>query len=264
MESVQVVLAPHVLVPFTKHIKCVSQDLVALELGFRPLRCELFYLVRFTVLEVLAQSVDHLAEDAIRLALLRLIGANLIDEVVDHIAQVHGVQHPESKIDGKLQAGLTRGGFDSIAVFEEQNAEAVKSGILQGKPVFGLIHTEAAWAARTSGEEDEVVQNLLPRQALFLEELEILHQVADGEIGRIALAIITELLAGLESSHVRHGQFLAAVTASLENGADQILVLPGKAAEQNRDAAAFFGGEGALHGAMEVSGLIESGNFPQA
>jgi hypothetical protein len=41
-------------------------------------------------------------------------------------------------------------------------------------------------------------------------------------------------------------------------------VLPCEPAKQNRNAVPLFGSEGALHGAMEVSGLIESGNFPQA
>jgi hypothetical protein len=41
-------------------------------------------------------------------------------------------------------------------------------------------------------------------------------------------------------------------------------VLPCKAAEQNGDPATLLGGKGSLYGAMEVGGLVKSGNLAQA
>src|SRR5207245_3856083 len=95
---------------------------------------------------------------------------------------MHGIEHAEAEIDGELQSGLSRGGLDSIAVLEQQDAEAVKAGIFQRETVLGLVHAKAARSTRSGGKEHIVVQNLLPREALFFEELEILHEVADREI----------------------------------------------------------------------------------
>ena len=99
---------------------------------------------------------------------------------------------------------------------------------------------------------------------MFFQELKVLHEVAYREIGWIALAVVSEFLARLKTGDIRHRQLLAAVTASLKHSADQILMLPGKAAEQNRDPVALLGSESAFYGAMEMSGLIESGNLAQA
>ena len=157
----QVILAPHVLVPFAKHVEGVSQDLIAFELRLRPVRCHFFDLERFAILEVLAQSLHRLAKDAIGLAFVHFKGTDLVYEVVDHVAQVHGVQHSEAKINCELQPGLSRLGLDSIAVFEQQHAEAVEACVLQREAIFGLIHSESARAARTSRKEDVVIQNIL-------------------------------------------------------------------------------------------------------
>ncbi len=56
----------------------------------------------------------------------------------------------------------------------------------------------------------------------------MLHQVAHREIGRIALPVVAVLLAELEPGHVRHRHALAVVAGAQENGANQLLVLPGK------------------------------------
>ena len=90
---------------------------------------------------------------------------------------------------------------------EEQHAEAVEAGILQREAIFGFVHAEAARAARSGGEEDVVVEDVLARHALLFERLQVLHQVADGEVGRIALAVVAELLAELEAGTSGTGSF---------------------------------------------------------
>ena len=179
-------------------LKVFRRILLLLNFGFAQSGARLFDLKRLAILQVLAEPVDHLAEDAVGLALVRFVGADLVDQVVDDVAQVHGIQHAEAEIDGELQSGLARGGLDSVAVLEQQDAEAVEAGILQRETIFGLVHAEAAGTARAGGKEDVVVQNLLAWHAFFLQELQILHQIADGEVGRIALAVVAEFLAGLE------------------------------------------------------------------
>src|SRR5580704_15353312 len=203
-------------------------------------------------------------EDAISFALLYFVGTNLIDQVVKDIAQVHGIQHAESEIDGELQPGLTRGRLNAIAVLEQQHAEAVEAGVLQREAIFGFIHAEAAGAAGASGEENIVVENLLARNAFLFQKLEVLHQVAHSEICGIALAVVPILFADLEGRHVRHGQFLATIAATLKDGADQIFVLPGEATKQNGDLVSLLGGKRTLHRAVEMVGRVQAGDLAQA
>ena len=177
---------------------------------------------------------------------------------------MHGVQHPEPEIHRKLQPRLPRSRLDSVAVFEQQHSKAVEPRILQRKTVFRLIHSEPARATRTRREENEVVQDLLAREPLFLEELQVLHQIANGKIRRITLAVVPEFLSRLKSRYVRNGKLLAVVPAPLEHRADQVLVFPSEAAKKNGDAAALLSGKGALDWAVEVLRLVEPRNFTQA
>src|SRR5438046_5960549 len=127
---------------------------------------------------------------------------------------MHRVKHAETKVDGEFESRFARGCFDAVAVFKQQHAEAVKSSILQRKPILGFVHAEAAWSARSRGEEDVVVQNLLARNTFLLQKLEILHQISDSKICRIALAVVAVLFAGLKGGDVRHRQLLAAIAAA--------------------------------------------------
>ena len=53
------------------------------------------------------------------------------------------------------------------------------------------------------------------------------------------------------------------VTGAQKNGADQFFVLPGEAAKQDGDAAALFGGEGALDGFVEMLGGFQARQLSQ-
>ena len=174
---------------------------------------------------------------------------------------MHRVQHAETKIDGELQPRLARGRLDAVAVLEQQDAEAVESGVLQREAVLGLVHAEAARTAGAGREEDVVVENLLAREPFLLEELEILHQIAHGKVGRVALPVVAEFLAGLEGRNVGHRKLLAAISAALKDGAYQIFMLPGEPSEQNRRMRALLGREGALDGTVKVFGPVEPGNL---
>jgi hypothetical protein len=65
---------------------------------------------------------------------------------------------PKPKINAELQSRLSGFGLDSVAILEQQNPEAVKARVLQRETIFGFIHSEAAWATRTRGEENIVIQ----------------------------------------------------------------------------------------------------------
>ncbi len=132
------------LVPLAENVEGVAQNLIVLEFRLGPVGRALLDLERVAILQVLAEAVDGFVEDAVGLALMRFVGANLIDEIVEHVAKMHGVQHAEAEIDGEFQPGLARCSFDAVAVFKEQHAEAVEAGILQREAILGLIHAEAA------------------------------------------------------------------------------------------------------------------------
>ncbi len=84
------------------------------------------------------------------------------------------------------------------------------------------------------------------------------------KVGWIALPVVAEFLADLEGRHIRHGKLFASISAALEDRANQILVLPGEASEQDRHAAAFFCRKSALDRAVEMCRPVKSGNLPQA
>ena len=79
-------------------------------------------------------------EYAVGLALIHLVRPNLINEVVDHVAEVQRVQHPEAEINRELQPGLTRRRFDSFAVLEQQHPKTIEASILQREAILSLIH----------------------------------------------------------------------------------------------------------------------------
>ena len=85
--------------------------------------------------------------------------------------------------------------------------------------------------------------------------LQILHQVADGEVGGIALPVVAVLLARLERLDVRGRNGFGAIAEAFEGAVHQFLVLPGQSAEQERGLAALVLGEVPLFGTLEVMHL---------
>ncbi len=262
-QGVEIVIAPEVLVHLAKNVEGIAENLVALKLGFCPIGRGLLNFERVTVFQITTEPIHRLTEYFVGLAFVHFEWTNLVDQIVDHVAQVHRVQHAESEVDGELQSWLTRGRFDPVAVLEEQHSETIEARILQREAILGLIHPEAARAAGTGSEENIVIQNVLARNAFLFQKLEILHQISHREICWVALPVVTEFLTRLECRHVGYRQLLAAISTALEHGANQIFVLPGKSPEQDCHLAAFFSSKCALHRTVEVCWLVKPGNFPQ-
>src|SRR5207244_9029970 len=84
------------------------------------------------------------------------------------------------------------------------------------------------------------------------------------EIPWVALPIVAAFHTDLTRRHVRHGELLAAIATAVEYRTNQILVLPGKATEQDRHTATFFCGKGPFDRTVEVCRLVKSGNPSQA
>ncbi len=200
--------------------------------------------------------VHDLVEETLGLAFLDLVGADEVAELVDAVAHVEGVEDAEEEVDVEGEAGLGVGLGEAAGLLEEQDAEAVVAGVAEGEAILGLVHAEAAGTAGAGGEEDVAVDDVLLGEALVFEVLEVLDQVADGEVGRVALAVVAELLAGLEGGDVGGGDGLAGVAEALQGAVDQLFVLPGEAAEQNGRLAALVGEEEALGGLLEVVGFF--------
>src|SRR5437870_5441405 len=135
------------LVHLSKNIESISQNLVALELRLGPVRSQFLDFKRVSISQVVAKRIHRLAEYAIRLAFVHFEWANLVDQVVEHVTQVHGVQHAKSEVDGELQSRLARGGLDSVAVLKQQHTETVEARVLQREAILCLIHAEAAGTA---------------------------------------------------------------------------------------------------------------------
>ena len=90
-------------------------------------------------------------------------------------------------------------------------------------------------------------------QAAGFQALQILHQIAHGEIRGIALPVVAVFLAELERRDIGHGQDVAAISAAFEDRLDDRLVLPRQATKQDGHLIALFGGKRPLDRALEVT-----------
>ena len=129
-------------------------------------------------------------------------------------------------------------------LLEQQHAEAVEARVAQRQAILGFVHAEAAGSAGAGGEEDVAVDDFLLGQALLFQGLRKLHEVADGEVGGIALAVVAVFLAQLKRLLVGHRDRLAPVAKAFQRTMDQLLVLPGEAAEEDGGLIALGLGKG--------------------
>jgi hypothetical protein len=205
--------------------------------------------------EEMAQPVHHFFKGSIGASRNRLEWADAIAEVVEDIAQVEHIERAQVEVQRELQAGIVGCGLDGLLGLVEHDAESLIAGVLQRQPVLRFIHAEAAGTAGAGGEKNILFLNLVARIALIFQRTQKLDEVADCEIGGIALAVIAEFPAKGEGLHIRSGQHLAAITAGAQNGLDEALMLPGEAAEEDRHLVPLLGGEGPLRGAVIMPGL---------
>src|SRR5580700_3472480 len=140
------------LVHLAEDVESVAQNLIALEFRLGPVRRALLNFKRIPVAKVVAQAIYRRAEYALGFAFIHFERANLVNQIVEYVAHVHGVQHAKSKINRELQPWLSGCRLDSIAVLEQEHAEAIETGILQRETIFRLIHAEPARTARTRRE----------------------------------------------------------------------------------------------------------------
>ena len=87
--------------------------------------------------------------------------------------------------------------LQAALLLEQQDPEAVKAGIAQRLAILRDVATKTAGTAGARHDEHVAVDDLLWRQTLRVQLVQALDQVADVEIGRVALAPVAELFAKL-------------------------------------------------------------------
>ncbi len=70
---------------------------------------------------------------------------------------------PMPKSTVNFSPGSPEAALIPSCLLEEQDAETVEAGVLQGEAVLGLVHAEAAGAAGAGGEEHVVVHDVAAR-----------------------------------------------------------------------------------------------------
>jgi hypothetical protein len=92
-----------------------------------------------------------------------------------------------------------------------------------------------------------VLDDVLGLHALLAQAVEVLHQVADREVGRVALAAVAELAPVLERVVVGHVERAHLVADAAQRGLDEQVVGHGQARHQERRVGALGRGELARH-----------------
>ncbi len=175
----------------------------------------LFHRPRRLLAQHLVHVVDYFVEDGVGLAGVRFERTHLVADLVDDVAHVQSVEQVEEEVEIHFQTGFGVGLVQAAGLLEQHHAEAIEPGVAQGKTVFGFVHAEPARPAGAGSQEDVVPdQVFLPDAGLF-QLLQVLHQVADREVRRIALAVVAVFLAELKGFDVGHRHHFALVAEAL-------------------------------------------------
>ncbi len=258
MQRIDVFLAIEIVSDLAQGAADARDFLVLFKIRLGPRWRGIHDVPALAVAQRVGQRLYGVADYLVRLTLVHLKGTDLIDQLVDHVAEVERIEHAHTEIDRELQAGLAARRFDAVSLLEEQNAESVEACILQREAILGLVHAEAARAAGACCEEDVIVDDLLLRQSLLFEALQVAHQIADGEIRRVALAIISKFFPCLKIGHDGRRNIFTAIAAAMKDRLNHLLVLPSKAAEKDRDIVTFARREGAFDRLLKLAHARQS------
>ena len=257
VHNVEEVLGVEVVQDLAQRVADIFELLVPGQAARNPSRRALQDFVTLPVLQKITELIHDFFDCLAGCTRSNLVRTDLVNHVVDHIAQVQRIELPHAEISGELQAGVARCRLDAMVLLEKQDPEAPEARILQRHAVLGLVHAEAARSARPRGEKNVVVDDFLARETASFQRPQEFDEVADRKVSRITLPVVAIFLTRLERGHVGVRQHLEAIAAAAKNGLDEALVFPGKASEKNGDPVAFFCGEEPLHGAVKVlDGLL--------
>ena len=203
-------------------------------------------------MQVLHAFVEHL----VRFAGLDFVRTDRVGDFVHHVAAVQRVEDAEEEIEVHLQAGFGVGLAQTAGLLNSRTRKPSNPALRSASRYCGFIHAEAARAASAGGEEHVLVDDLLLADALLFQGLQVLHEVTDGEVGGIALAVVAVLFAKLECAHVGRGHWPSLVAEPFQRAMHQLLVFPSQPSKQQRGEGALVLGERTLHRPLEVVNLL--------
>ena len=179
-----------------------------------------------------------------------------------HSRSPHRTAHSTARGEFRVNVdALARGclGRD-LGLVETADAKVRQIDTCECQLVGFVILAETARTASACREEDVAFGNVVTplRGDLLAQDV---HQIADGKVGGRASTGVDEFLARVEVALDRIGQQLHAVAKIPHCGRDQPLVLPGCAAEEDRNAIPRFARESPRPICLVVSAGIY-GSYP--
>src|SRR5690606_31641388 len=151
---------------------------------------------RTALVERVVTNLLRLGERAVRRARHDLVRPDAVPQAIEHVAGDERLEQRDEELRLELEPRLlARGLAEPALLLEQHHAEPVEARVAQRLPVLGDVHAEAARPARPGRQEHVVFDDLPGGEALLVAQVDQeLYEVADREIGRIALRAVTELL----------------------------------------------------------------------
>ena len=161
LQHVVGLFAPEVIDDFAGRMGDALGDTVRHDTRGEPGREPIVDVEHAAIAERERQPLHAVLERAIGLAVLHLVRANLVADIVQDVTEVQRVERAQAEIDRELQPCLARRRIDPIVLLEEEDAEPVEAGVLHAEPVLRLVHPKPARSTRAGREEHIVVDNIL-------------------------------------------------------------------------------------------------------
>ncbi len=185
------------------------------------------------IAEDAVQVLDRVAEHQVGLAWRDLVGAGEVLEVGEHVRAEDRPDEAGGERHVDLEPATVDRSLIELVLREQEQPEIPEADRVERHLVRLVVLAEAAGAARSRGEEDELLPDLLgaARSDFGLQEV---HEVAGGERGGAARADVDQCLAGIQIGPRDVRQRLRVVAQVLHRALHQPLVLPRQPAEQDR------------------------------
>ena len=197
-------------------------------------------------------------ERAVGGAGLDLVRADAVAERVERVAdQDRADDAPEERRVHLETDALARRLLEAAGLLEQQHAEAVEAGVTERLAVLGDVRAEAARAARAGRDEHVVLDDVFLRHAALAKTVEVLHEVADGEVRRVALAAVAVLASVLERVVIRRVHREDLVADAAQRRLDEQVVRHRQARDEDRRVLALIARELARHRVEPVLGVLD-------
>jgi hypothetical protein len=158
-----------------------------------------------------------------------------IPDQIDHVACEERLEQRDEELGREVESGIFASRLtQTTLLLKQQHAEAVEAGIAQGFSVLGDIGTETARPTGAGGEEHTRADDLLDRHPLAIAKVDqMLHEVANREVGRIALRAIAEFFAVTQRFVIRDVERLHVVAKARQRGPHELIVRQRQPPEQD-------------------------------